>query len=401
MARTNGPKSTTIGFGAVLLVIIITAGFVFQMATDAVLESESGSLSSVVSDPDAAGFRAFTEPTETLLVHHRASAAFSAGQDQDADPENPGEPIVELRAVTLLAGGDAQSGGTVITIPATFRGDRSGDENLAELFERAGPGAVTDELSNLLGVEFSEVVSLNASGFVEFLDVPDGLRLTLRDDLAREVEGVRRVVLGEGTRSFAPDELRVIAAHVNQDEASIEPALRIQEVWQSWISGTPGDDVIGGSGDVFEEVLAQLRSGEVSYQTLNTDTEVDEETSTDEYVFDEEASARLIASAIPVPRSPGVSLRPTVSLIDAANGRVDKDSTIREINILGGTVSVVGNDAASQASVSSVEIHNEEATPFAQELAAAFGVAQPTEALDADSPVSITLTLAPDASSAE
>lgn len=63
-------RRLTFAFAGFLLAVIVGGFFVGRSLQVAVLESSSGSVSEVILDPAAPGFRAFTDATPTLLVVH-------------------------------------------------------------------------------------------------------------------------------------------------------------------------------------------------------------------------------------------------------------------------------------------------------------------------------------------
>ena len=128
MTPEGRSRLLSIGFALVLVAIVGGALAVADRAQEAVLDSQSGSVSAAALDPTAPGFRAFTEPTPTALVLHTAVES--------------GRPA--LTGLTFMAGADGDAGGTVITFPSTYVAPNESDSELADLFAEAGFDAVVD-----------------------------------------------------------------------------------------------------------------------------------------------------------------------------------------------------------------------------------------------------------------
>lgn len=385
MRTSRRSKLLSSGFFVVLVALVGVGYQVGLDARDAILESQSGSISQFTLDPGAPGFRAFTTPTPTALVVHTAVAP-TGGAD--------------LIGVTVLTSADEGLGGTVITIPRTFVDPDGSNVPLAEIFITQGLDPLAAELRGALGIGFGDVVVLDASSWTTLMRADLPLDLTLRDDLMQvTADGQNQVVLAAGTRPFDLPEVARIAAHRNAGEPALAVALRHQQVWRSWISRTAGSaerPALFQLESGFVELISGLASGEASYRVIPATTVAADNAEETTYVGESEAIDQLIAAIVPFPEPAEAGERPEVLLLDATFGRVDSAPVIEAIVLAGGRVTILGNTEAGSTASSEVQVHEEAATEIASEIARLTGLDAPTTVPLEDATAAITVIIGAD-----
>lgn len=379
-------RSRLVSFAFALLLVGVGVGgvLVAQRAETAVLQSQSGQVTSASLDPTEAGFRAFTTSTDTVLVLHTALADGGGAQ---------------LTSVSLLTEADADSGGSVITVPRTFVDPGASGLPLSQIFATSGVDAVVDELNVSLGIGFGEVVVLDASAWTALMIADLPLTLTLREDLVEPVDpaaadGATRIVLASGTRDFTLSEIATIAGHQNPEEPSLGIALRHQQIWTAWISRTAGSaeqPELLSQGTGFIELISSLSTAEVSYRTVATSTVVADRAQDTTYEADSDAIADVIAEIVPFPESAEPGDRASVFLLDTSLGTQDLLPFISGVARSGGLVTIIGNSDGVAEMAPEVQVHDELAAEVAAEIAERLGYGPPRLVPLTDASTAITV----------
>lgn len=357
-------------FALLLVGISVGAWSIARAAQEAVLDSQSGSISAAALDPDAPGFRAFTEPTPTALVLHT-----SVGTEGGA----------VLSGVAVLAGGDEDRGGTIVSVSSDFVDPEGTNVELSELFDLRGFAGVADEMAATLAIGFGDVVVLDARSWTQLMAADLPLDLSLRDDLIEAVSDTEsRLLLAKGSRSFDLAEIELIATHVNPDESPTALSVRQQAVWRAWISQTASAaerPELFSVGSGFVSLIGNLASGEVSYRTLpDTADEIRD----------------LIAQIVPFPTASEPGGRPSVMLIDGTGGAFDRNEVLTVVVRNGGQVAILGNDQTTDRGVTEVQLHDPLARDIAQAIAAELGAPPPIEVPLTEATVGITVLVGAD-----
>lgn len=361
--------------------------FVGLSAQRAILESSSGSVSEIVLDPTAPGFRAFTESTPVVLTLHTVTGSGGGA---------------ELSGATILVPADQGVGGTVVTIPASFvRTDTSA--TLADTFATAGLEAVVEELATTAGSAFSDVVVLDGTAWTSLMREDLPLQLTLSTDLvAAGPDGATMILVPAGTGTFDLLDVALIASHQNPGEPSLGWALRQQQVWQSWISRTAGTE---DRPDLFElesgfaSVIGDLASGEVSYRTIPTTTTVDAASGEARYLAQTTPVLSLFSAIIPFPESVNPGDRTPVLLLDSTLGELDQSEFVELITAVGGRVAVLGNTDGDLETTNRVQLHESTAGEIAVRIADALGAEIEDVPLeDATTAITVIMATPPDGS---
>lgn len=387
--RTGRPKSQrnrwlTPVFALVLCGLAATGWGVAREAQDAVLASQSGSIRSVNLDPEAPGFRAFTEPTPTALVLH--TAVTERGR-------------AELVGASFLAAADEGRGGTVVSMPATLFDEQGSGVSLAAEFDETGFSGVVAAMKQLLGVGFSDVVVLDAGAWVTLMAPDLPLTMSLRTDLVEEVSAteVRTVLVGR-TGEFDPADVAVVASHVNPGEPSINLAGRQQEIWRAWIARTAVADErpeLFGVNEGFMDLVADLAGGEVGYRMVPIRSTTAEAADT-RYQADNAAIVEIIAQVVTFPIPPEPGGRASVMLLDGTGGAVDDRPILRDIVASGGQVVIVGNAESSAVPATEIQVHDDQVAGVARQIAERLGTGAPRSVPLAEATVAITIVVGAD-----
>ncbi len=324
----RAPARLSILFAVLLVSIGVTATVVSRAAQRAVLDSQAGAVVEVVNDPDAPGFRAFTNPTPVAAVLHTTI--------EDA------RPVLRSASVLIASG---PSGGTIISVPSHARAE--GGSTVEEAFDEAGLDGAVAVLHDLFGVAFGELVVLDAESWTTLMQRDLPLSMTLRTDLVSiDRVGASQTLVPAGSRSYELADVAIVAAHRNPGESPLGVAERHQEIWRSWISRTaqaqePPSLFRVGAG--FVDLLGQLTSAEVSYLLIPA-------RASDAETFDVDVGALqdILVDVVPMPRPPRPVPGFGVMVLDGGAGEVPMATLIADITRAGATVSVVGNAAEPQ-----------------------------------------------------
>ncbi len=339
--------------------VVAAGAFVGLAAQDAVLESQSGSVSEVILDPGAPGFRAFTESTPTVLVAHTSAIGG------------------ELVGASILTPADASIGGTVITVHSTFRTDESSPA-LLNLYNRGGLEEVASTLGEVIGTGFTASLVIDGATWASLIGDDLPLNLTVRTDL---VSSQGEVVLLGGTREFSGEEIADIVTHQNSGEPSLGVALRHQEVWRAWVSQatSANNSALSDIDGEFAQVFAALRSGEVSFRTIPAITMSRAVTENTTYIADDQAIRALFAQIVPFPSEVVPGDRPPVLLLNASGGEVDEAPFVEAITRSGGRVTILGNATGDPQIVNRVQLHDPVGADLASMISSALGASVPED----------------------
>jgi len=210
-------------------------------------------------------------------------------------------------------------------------------------------------------------------------DLP--LQLSLRTALTEvSFDGETRVVLEPGTRQFSLSEVARLAAHRNPGEPSLQVALRQQQIWQSWISRTAGDEerpALFNANSGFVELLNALANAEVAYRALPMSTVADDNPRNTRYEPNREQVQTLVAQIVPLPEPASIGDRPTVLLLDTSSGEIDQLPVLSQIAQAGGLVTILGNGEDGDVQTAEVQVHDPSALGVAEEIAQSLDLGTP------------------------
>lgn len=376
----NRAQTTTGVFTVLLLVLAAVGYFVSIQARDAILDSRAGSVSEFSLDPSAPGFRAFTEPTPVALVLHTGVTGGGA----------------DLIGASVLSVADGGEGGAVVTLPSTFKSSPDAIP-IGETFRTRGLDAIVDELGAGLRVGFGTVVVLDGSAWTSLMRADLPLTMTIETDLIDPED--RSVLVAAGTRPFNLVDVARISTHRNEGEPPLGVALRQQEIWRSWISRTAGT---ADRPDLFEldtgfsAIIGALASGEVSYRVIPTETDAESavEPEATSYVAVDDEVRDLLATIVPFPEEAVPGDRPTVMLLDATLGDIDRLGVSQSVARAGGRVVILGNTNGAPQDRTQVQVHSDAGEAVAAQIARELGVDAPELVPLVDATAAITVIVA-------
>jgi len=348
------PAAWRWGFPAVLVLVVLWAGWLLVGGLQMILDSEQGTIREAVTDPSAPGFEAFVEQTWSVLV---------ATEDDAGD----------LVQVVVLAVADRSSGGgTVLLVPpeVVVTGCVSEPCTLSERHREGGVELVRASVTGLLDVGVTGTFLLTPGRWENLAGASPAVMVDLPADLvATAADGTTVVRFPAGSLQVAPAEVAEFLGFID-DGGGMERLARQRDWWSAWLGLVGTGDPVGNLPALDLEIvdlLVTVAGGPVSVLT-------------GPWVV-EGSSMRVEAGALddlvvsmfpfPVPLVPGQ--RPTVRLLNGT-GNPLLDAPAREAVLRTGVeLAVVGNfrnDGAIQTRV----IHRDPAlAEEANALAAALG----------------------------
>ncbi|ACV22536.1 Putative transcriptional regulator yvhJ [Slackia heliotrinireducens] len=167
-----------------LLVAAIIFGFVYLKVLDSRVMYNDDALDAVLAEP-ASG-----EPYYLLLAGDFA-------KDGEAS---------ETDAVVLVRIDEAANRADVIGIPSNTRISVSDGSNvlLKDVISSSGPAEMVYGLQNLLGIDIAHVMTTDADGFVELVDMLDGVTVVVEDNVVDQDAG--DIILSPGRQHLTGEE---------------------------------------------------------------------------------------------------------------------------------------------------------------------------------------------------
>jgi hypothetical protein len=347
----------------------------------AVLDTNTGTAIELISDPEAAGFQAFAEPTVTMLVLH---------VDDEA-----------LVGISVLAETIPDEGGQVVLVSVDVRSDGSGSSTLAETFASDGAQAVADAVSNLFGFGFLDVVELPASSLGELFEPVSPLLIRLADDLeVVDAVGDRDVWLSSGPARLDGVDLARLYGFVNPGEAGVNRTIRQQAIWQSWLAGIGAaddlsDTVLGFYAGV-PRVVSVLGTGQSAVDVLPV-APVDETADVLIYELNKQGIdwvAEMARRMVALPVAPAGETWVSVRLLNGTTDSAMLDVAIESLSWRTEIV-VVGNVEIFGVSETQVAYHRQGSADAAEQLAEELNAVLVAD-LRTDQPVDMTVTIGSD-----
>jgi len=347
----------------------------------AVLDTNTGTAIELISDPEAAGFQAFAEPTVTMLVLH---------VDDEA-----------LVGISVLAETIPDEGGQVVLVSVDVLSDGSGSSTLAETFASDGAQAVADAVSNLFGFGFLDVVELPASSLGELFEPVSPLLIRLADDLeVVDAVGDRDVWLSSGPARLDGVDLARLYGFVNPGEAGVNRTIRQQAIWQSWLAGIGAaddlsDTVLGFYAGV-PRVVSDLGTGQSAVDVLPV-APVDETADVLIYELNKQGIdwvAEMARRMVALPVAPAGETWASVRLLNGTTDSAMLDVAIESLSWRTEIV-VVGNVEIFGVSETQVAYHRQGSADAAEQLAEELNAVLVAD-LRTDQPVDMTVTIGSD-----
>ena len=371
------------------LLVVAAAVLVFAVwrdGTKLVLDSNAGVRTETITDPNAPGYRAFVNPTPTMLIAHLSTEG-------------------ELDGVTVLAQTALDQGGTALLITADLLlepSSTSADGDLAilarTLYHNEGLTGLRRRVGEFLGFGFSHAIELAPTDLRNFLRFVEPLELYLPDDLTYiDTSGRSQVAFAAGDVTLSAEQAATVYGWLNPNEFDANRTQRQLAFWEAWLSAV---NRLATSGTYINETAADgslaaylisLGTGRRNIEVLPLQVQVTNDTAI--YVqTPEQKQALAVREMVPLPLAPYLGARPRVALLDGSGNSEQRDSLLPELIDAGAEVTVIGNALEFGVTETTVAYHLPAQESAAQALATAIG-ASPIFVEDPNSVVDITVTV--------
>ncbi len=367
--------------------VVAAAGLVFAVWSDGtrlVLDSNSGERIETITDPAAPGYRAFVDPTPTMLIAHLSDSG-------------------ELVGMTVLAQTVRDQGGTAVLISAESLLEPTADPADAvfvrELYATSGMDGLSRVVGDLFGFGFRETLEITTSELGGWLRLVEPLPVVLYDDLVSvDAEGFVETEYRAGVHQLSGAQAAEVYGWLNDGEFDSNRTQRQVELWEVWLSRVGGADDLAAATLPFESGLSTyLRSLGTGTRRLELLPLVAVSFGGDDppfYAQNDEQKAQLGSLArgmVPLPIGSHLGARPSVSLLDGTGTGVG-DRMLPLLVDAGAEVTVLGNAPVFGVEDTTVAYHLADHRDAAIALAEAIG-ASAGFVEDVNSPVDLTVTV--------
>ena len=367
--------------------VVAAAALVFAVWSDGtrlVLDSNDGERIETITDPTAPGYKAFVDPTPTMLVAHLSDAG-------------------DLVGITVLAQTVLDQGGTAVLISAESLLEPTDDPADAvfvrEVYEASGIDGLSRVVGDLFGFGFRETMEITTSELGGWLRLVEPLPVVLDDDLVSvDAQGFVTTEYRSGVHQLSGAQAAEVYGWLNDGEFDSNRTQRQVELWEVWLSLVGGADDLVGATLPFEDGLSTyLRSLGAGSRRLEVLPLVAVSFGGDDppfYAQTAEQSAQLQTLArqmVPLPIGSHLGARPSVSLLDGTGAGVG-DQMLPRLVDAGAEVTVFGNAPAFGVENTTVAYHLADHRQAAIALADAIG-ASAVFVEDLNRPADLTVTV--------
>lgn len=368
--------------------VIAAAALVFAVwrdGTKLVLESNDGERIETITDPTAPEYRAFVDPTPTMLIAHLTDAR-------------------ELVGITVLARTALDQGGTAVLISAELLLEPTDDPADAvfvrELYAAEGLDGLSRGVGDLFGFGFRETLEITTSELSGWLRLVEPLPVALNDDLVSvDTSGLVEVEYRAGTRALTGADAANVYGWLNDGEFDSNRTQRQVELWELWFSLVGRADDLNAATLPFDDGLSPyLRSLGVGTRQLEVLPLAAVSFGGDDPPFYAQTDQQrqimesLAREMVPLPIGSHLGARPTVSLLDGTGAGMPRDEMLPVLVDAGAEVTVIGNAGAFGVAETTVAYHIADRQQAAIALADAIG-ASARLVEDLDQPVDLTVTV--------
>ncbi len=357
------------GWPLILLALAAAVPLLAWFGWSAISGSSDGTEVRAPVDPSAPGYRAFVEPTPTLLLVH-------AEGDR-------------LHGVTLLALTDAGTEGAVLFIaPETM----TPSGLLKERWTESGSAGIADSMAELLGIRPGESQVVGDAGWAAIAAAVAPIALDNPDSL----------VSPNGESRFESGALNLAAADVgpylgwrNPGESPIAALFRQGLFWEAWleqVASSSAPEVIPGETDrgvgLFGRALAM---GRVWLKAVPGTVDA-----SGAVVLDVPAIGELVNEAIPFPISASGGGSPKVRLLNGVGDLGLTETAARALSRAGARITLIGNADEFGWETTRIAYHDTGFASHAEIYRDAIGAGSVIAEELADSSIDITVTLGAD-----
>ena len=376
-------------WGLVFPFLVVAAGAlvfaVWKDGTKLVLDSNDGERIETITDPAAVGYRAFVDPTPTMLIAHLTDAG-------------------ELVGITVLAQTALDQGGTAVLISAELLLEPTDDPADAvfvrELYASEGMEGLSRGVGDLFGFGFRETLEMTTSDLSGWLRLAEPLPVVLNDDLVSgDASGLAEIRYQAGVNQLTGADAANVYGWLNDGEFDSNRTQRQVELWESWLSEVGrADDLLAATlpfEDGLSGYLRSLGAGTRRLEVLPLITVSFGGENPPFYAQTDQQKQQLDSLAremVPLPIASHLGARPTVSLLDGTGSGVPRDAMLSVLVDAGAEVIVIGNAQAFGVAETTVAYHIADRQQAAIVLADAIG-ASARFVEDSDQPVDLTVTV--------
>lgn len=356
--RARPPMWRRIGFAVLVAALVgaipVLGGAGYRLVT----RSTDGTFSKAGASPFEPGYEELVTSTPTALV---------VQTNREGD----------LTAITFLALGSENGGGSIIFLPtdtlinqSTFGIDRlSSPFGLPTSDVQAKVDLVTNTAAGLLNVGIDEVIQLDDQGWEYAVGPVTSFEIDNLDDL--EVDGT---ALPTGPQSLEAEMVGPYLSASRPEESELARIARQEQVWRGWLGAVGAsnrEDAVPGESSAGLGLFAgTLAEGDVAYEILPGTTVTGAKSG---YRPDDAAIANLVAETVPVPDAASPGSRRRVRLLNGVAATPIPLTVTRQVAAIEGTVTVVGNGPSfgrAQTTISFADPANE---AYAKIVAKALG----------------------------
>jgi hypothetical protein len=330
-----------LAFALVFIILLAAVPALGYKGFERLLDSRGGTTSSGSTSPTEPGYQAVVEHTPAALIM----------QTDDA-----GAPT----ALTMVALGQGESGGTVIFIPLDTKLDRPAFyiQKLRDAYQPGQLLNVAGATERLLYMSFTETIEINDSRWQELVEPVAPLTIT------------NPGTVQFGDKTFPAGQLDLAAADVgpylqarndNNEQDELDRMNRHRLVWEAWIgkvaaSGRP--DAIPGEVDSgIGRLVSTLAAGEPAYETLPV-VPLPPENGVQPYLPEVAVINEMITQAVPFPFSSGPGERYTVRLLNGVKGEFLPTSVTDPLVANMAQIDIMGNALTFGQETTLIEYYN-------------------------------------------
>lgn len=368
--------------------VVAAAALVFAVwrdGTKLVLDSNDGERRETITDPAAPGYRAFVDPTPTMLIAHLSDAR-------------------DLVGITVLAQTALAQGGTAVLVSAELLLEPTDDPADAvlvrELYEAEGIDGLSRGVGDLFGFGFRDTLEITTSELGGWLRLVEPLPVVLNDDLVSvDAEGLVEIGYRAGLNQLTGADAASVYGWLNDGEFDSNRTQRQVELWELWLSEVDrADDLLAATLPFEDGLSTYLRSLGAGTRRLEVLPLAAVSFVADNPPFyaqtdqQKEQLESLAREMVPLPIASHLGTRPTVSLLDGTGTGVARGEMLPILVDAGAEVTVLGNTQAFGVAETTVAYHTADRRQAALALAEAIG-ASATFVEDLNQPVDLTVVV--------
>lgn len=371
------------GFPVVMVLITLAVPVLAWAGRKTVLQSTDGKVLTEITDPNAPGWQALTDPTPTLLLVQTDAA---------------GVPTA-LTVMSLT--GEGVGGLVFMPMTTVLELPDIGMLPLNAVAEKTGMEGLQKAVEGILGAGMTDVRVVSPSQWADLVTPVGSITVSSPDDVfTMDAAGARQLLFAKGQLTLAPKDVAAYLATTSPGENDLNRLVRQKAFWDAWLAkvGQSSDPaVLPGETDSglgkFVRVLAgdRVESFPLPVQTAGipgSDAAV--------YLPIKDQVSALVARLVPFPVGAPPGARPRVRLLDGT-GKLDHGLKAAPLIVEGGgQIDQIGNASALNVATTELVYYDETQRANVEKVRAALGVGAIVKGTTAGSAVDVTITLGTD-----